>query len=61
MFSVNTGVSAYIDATGRVFKKSDSVDPQLTPDAPPVALLDEVAMMQPASVYGAVGDEMLSH
>ncbi|MBI5482279.1 MAG: apolipoprotein N-acyltransferase [Deltaproteobacteria bacterium] len=54
--AVNTGVSAYIDATGRVFKKSDSVDPQLTPDAPPVALLDEVAMMQPASVYGAVGD-----
>jgi apolipoprotein N-acyltransferase len=54
--AVNTGVSVYIDATGRVFKQSASVDPQLTPDAPPVALLDEVAMLQPASVYGAIGD-----
>jgi apolipoprotein N-acyltransferase len=54
--AVNTGVSAYIDATGRVYRRSRSVDPQLTPDAPPVALLDEVAMLEPASVYGAVGD-----
>lgn len=54
--AVNTGVSAYIDATGRVYRKSTSVDPQETPYAPPVALLDEVAMMEPASVYGAVGD-----
>jgi apolipoprotein N-acyltransferase len=54
--AVNTGVSAFIDATGRVYRKSDSVDPQETPDAPPVALLDEVAMMQTGTVYGAVGD-----
>ena len=54
--AVNTGVSAFIDATGRVTKQSRSVDPQLTPDAPPVALLGEVAMLQPGTVYGAVGD-----
>jgi apolipoprotein N-acyltransferase len=54
--AVNTGVSAYIDATGRITKQSRSVDPQLTPDAPPVTLLGEVAMLQPGTVYGAVGD-----
>ncbi|HEY3357411.1 MAG TPA: apolipoprotein N-acyltransferase, partial [Polyangia bacterium] len=54
--AVNTGVSAYIDATGRVYKKSKSVDPQLTPDEPAVALLDEVAMLETGTVYGAVGD-----
>lgn len=54
--AVNTGVSAYIDATGRVYRRSDSVDPVVTPGAPPVALLDEVAMLETGSVYGALGD-----
>src|SRR5439155_3374706 len=38
--AVNTGVSAFVDATGRVYDKSPSVDPDETPDARPVGLLD---------------------
>jgi apolipoprotein N-acyltransferase len=54
--AVNTGVSAYIDATGRVYRRSASVDPQLTPDAPPFALLDEAALLEPVTFYARVGD-----
>ncbi|HEY2743648.1 MAG TPA: apolipoprotein N-acyltransferase, partial [Polyangia bacterium] len=54
--AVNTGVSAYVDATGRVYDKSPSVDPDETPDVKPVALLDEVAVMQPFKVYATLGE-----
>src|SRR5262249_4966649 len=54
--SVLTGVSAYIDATGRVYRSGPSVDPLLTSDAPPTPLLDEVALMEPTGLYGKVGD-----
>jgi predicted amidohydrolase len=54
--AVNTGVSAYVDATGRVYDKSPSVDPDETPDARPVALLNDVAVMQPFKVYATLGE-----
>jgi apolipoprotein N-acyltransferase len=54
--AVNTGVSAYVDATGRVYDKSPSVDPDETPDAKPVGLVDEVAVMQPFHVYATLGE-----
>ena len=54
--AVNTGVSAYVDATGRVFDKSPSVDPDETPDVKPVGLVDDVAVMQPFKVYATLGE-----
>jgi apolipoprotein N-acyltransferase len=54
--AVNTGVSAYIDATGRVYRRSHAVDPAESPKEPPIAMLGETAMLEPRSVYGAVGD-----
>ncbi len=54
--SVNTGVTAFIDATGRVRQKIRSVDPQAEPDVAPMTLLGEVALMEPGSVYASVGD-----
>jgi hypothetical protein len=54
--SVNTGVSAFIDAAGRVQKKGPSVDPQLQPGAPPVTLLGEMALLQPGGLYQQLGE-----
>jgi apolipoprotein N-acyltransferase len=55
--AVNTGVSAFVDATGKIYKQSRSYDPVLTPDAPPMPLLDEVPMLPGGeTVYVAVGD-----
>jgi apolipoprotein N-acyltransferase len=54
--AVNTGVSAFIDSTGRVYDKSPSVDPDETPDAKPVALLDPVAVQQPFTLYARLGE-----
>lgn len=54
--SVNTGVSAYIDAAGRVYKKGPAVDPQLTPDAPPVAMVEDMALMQAGGLYQSLGE-----
>jgi apolipoprotein N-acyltransferase len=54
--AVNTGVSAFIDATGRVYRQSDAVDPELTPGQGPVTLLDEVAMVEAHGLYGVLGD-----
>lgn len=54
--AVNTGVSAFIDATGRVYRKGPAVDPQLTPDAPPVTLLEEAALLPPGGLYQRLGD-----
>ena len=56
MRAVNTGVSAFVDATGKVYDKSPSVDPDETPDAKPVGLLDDVAVMQPFKVYATLGE-----
>jgi apolipoprotein N-acyltransferase len=54
--SVNTGVSAFIDAAGRVTQKGPSIDPNETPDAPRTALLGEVALREPTGLYGRLGD-----
>jgi apolipoprotein N-acyltransferase len=54
--AVNTGVSAHIDAAGRVLARTDSVDPALTPNAPPSTLLVDLAMLDGGGLYRHVGD-----
>ena len=54
--AVNTGVSAHVDAAGRVLARTDSVDPAQTPDAPPSTLLVDLAMLPGGGVYRHVGD-----
>ena len=55
--SVNTGVSAFVDATGRLYEQTRSVDPVETPGASPDSLLAEVAMLPGGqTVYAAVGN-----
>jgi hypothetical protein len=54
--AVNTGVSAFVDSTGRVNKKLDSVDPDETPSAPPAMLLDTVALTEPFTLYASLGE-----
>jgi apolipoprotein N-acyltransferase len=54
--AVNTGVSAHVDAAGRVLARTDSVDPGETPDAPPVTLLVDLAMLDGGGLYRHVGD-----
>lgn len=54
--AVNTGVSAYVDATGRVFAKTYSVDPATNPK-PADKIIAEVALLEGGhTVYAAVGD-----
>jgi apolipoprotein N-acyltransferase len=54
--AVNTGVSAHVDAAGRVLARTDSVDPAETPDAPPSTLLVDLAMLEGGGLYRHVGD-----
>jgi apolipoprotein N-acyltransferase len=54
--SVNTGVSAFIDATGRVYQQGPLVDPSPVVDPPRTTLLDQVALMEPTGLYSHVGD-----
>lgn len=54
--AVNTGVSAYIDAAGRVYQKGPSVDPQLQPDAKPVTLLADMALLPPGGLFQRLGE-----
>jgi apolipoprotein N-acyltransferase len=54
--AVNTGVSAFIDAAGRVYKKGPSVDPTLTPGVPPVTLLADAALLSPGGSYQRLGE-----
>jgi len=54
--AVNTGVSAFIDAAGRVYQKGPSVDPQLQPDAKPVTLLADMALLPPGGQYQRLGE-----
>jgi apolipoprotein N-acyltransferase len=55
--SVNTGVTAVIDATGRVLAQTRAVDPALEPGVGPDSLLYDVAMLEGGhTVYAAVGD-----
>jgi apolipoprotein N-acyltransferase len=54
--AVNTGVSAHVDAAGRVLARTDSVDPVETPGAAPVSLLVDLAMLPGGGLYRHVGD-----
>ena len=54
--AVNTGVSAHVDAAGRLEEHTDSVDPGESPDAPPVTLLVDLAMLDGGGLYRHVGD-----
>jgi apolipoprotein N-acyltransferase len=54
--AVNTGVSAHVDAGGRVLRQTDSVDPAQIPDAPPATLLVDLALLEGGGLYRYVGD-----
>jgi len=54
--AVNTGVSAHIDAGGRVRAETPSVDPDDVPPAPVASLLVELAMLPGGGLYRHVGD-----
>jgi len=54
--AVNTGVSAHIDAAGRVLQATESVDPDEQPVAPPKTLLVDLAMLPGGGLYRTVGD-----
>ena len=54
--AANTGVSAFIDSTGRVYARTRSVDPEDTPDVLPDTLLEKVAIQHAQTVYATLGE-----
>ena len=54
--AVNTGVSAHIDAAGRVREQTESVDPAELPSPGPKTLLVDLAMLPGGGLYKHVGD-----
>ncbi|HVZ86279.1 MAG TPA: apolipoprotein N-acyltransferase [Polyangia bacterium] len=54
--AVNTGVSAHLDAAGRVLAKTVSVDPDETPHPEPKTLLCDLALLPGGGLYRAIGD-----
>ena len=54
--AVNTGVSAHIDAAGRVVAETESVDPASQPPPTPKTLLVELAMLPGGGLYRNIGD-----
>jgi apolipoprotein N-acyltransferase len=54
--AVNTGVSAFIDSTGRVYAKTRVVDPDDASNAEPDSLLERVAVQQTQTLYATVGE-----
>ncbi|HEY7957021.1 MAG TPA: apolipoprotein N-acyltransferase [Polyangia bacterium] len=54
--AVNTGVSAFVDSTGRVYDHSPSVDPDETPGVQPVGLLAPAAIQKPFTLYASLGE-----
>jgi apolipoprotein N-acyltransferase len=54
--AVNTGVSAHIDAAGRVIAETESVDPAELPPPTPKTLLVDLAMLPGGGLYRHVGD-----
>lgn len=55
--AVNTGVSVFIDATGRLVAQTEAHDPAVTPDVRPETLLHQAALMPPpGTIYARVGD-----
>jgi apolipoprotein N-acyltransferase len=54
--AVNTGVSAFIDGTGRVYAETYAIDPKIDP-RPAEGLLEEVRLVEGGhTVYARVGD-----
>jgi apolipoprotein N-acyltransferase len=54
--AVNTGISAHIDAAGRVLAQTESVDPADDPPPPPTTLLVDMALLDGGGLYRYVGD-----
>jgi apolipoprotein N-acyltransferase len=54
--AVNTGVSAHIDAAGRVRAQTESVDPAELPPPTPKTVLVDLAMLPGGGLYRHVGD-----
>jgi apolipoprotein N-acyltransferase len=54
--AVNTGVSAHVDAGGRVLAHTPSVDPDEVPAPTPKTLLVDLAMLPGGGAYRHVGD-----
>ncbi len=55
--AVNTGVSTFIDAAGRVYAKTRAVDPDEPPAAPPpMSLLEDVSILSPSMIYARLGE-----
>ncbi|MES1205235.1 MAG: nitrilase-related carbon-nitrogen hydrolase, partial [Pseudomonadota bacterium] len=54
--AVNTGVSAHIDAVGRVRVAGPAADPDAQPPPQPVALLAEAALLDHGGLYVHIGD-----
>ena len=54
--AVNTGVSAHIDAVGRVVRASATVDPLADPPPPPTTLMADAALLDGGGLYRYVGD-----
>jgi apolipoprotein N-acyltransferase len=54
--AVNTGVSAHIDAAGRVLLSGPAVDPDTQPPPQPQSLLAEAALLERGGLYAHVGD-----
>jgi len=54
--AVNTGVSAHVDAAGRVRLAGPAVDPDSQPPPQPTALLADAALMERGGLYAHVGD-----
>ena len=54
--SVNTGVSAHIDAAGRVRQILPSVDPAEQPTPAPQKMMVEAALLERGGIYGHIGD-----
>jgi len=54
--AVNTGVSAHIDAVGRVVRAADAVNPDAVPPPGPTGLLADVALLERGGAYVRLGD-----
>jgi apolipoprotein N-acyltransferase len=54
--ATTTGISAFVDSTGRVYAKTASVDPDATASAPAESLLDSVAIQHARTLYARLGD-----
>jgi apolipoprotein N-acyltransferase len=54
--AVNTGVSAHVDATGRVRQSADAVDADALPPPGPTSLLVDAALLEGGGLYVHVGD-----